>query len=600
MLFLSRYLLLVGVLFPPPSHAQDADWRVSLERCRNVYATWETEVAAAKALSLVDLVSGATRLNSLQRKAGDCLLALQNDLEAVEETDAWWKPTEATHDGVPTTAKTVQQRVLEVEKNLLQGATPEWNKKPSLGGWAIGSSVDYKRPREYLEDAGAVSKKWSELAPKFAPVLEGLVSRMKPHVGLAVDTRDCRALWLLESADTNEAQRMELPAGSRIGFCLQALMNDLDTLERHLRTLTTQPKNITVTDIKDWREPTLHGAAIGSVQSVEIDIDKYLIDSHLVHKSNMETWRTAENEAAPGLGDTVHSVMSFRGLRELVSLLFTAEMALLDMRSDGDRSVFASQDTKAKPFPTATLLLESDHFGAERSPWAHFSFGGQLSALPAINLLNRQPTDSTPPDNGGQLPASGEINSGDAIYPTFQQAFVWDLNARVHSRLSDRLEVSGVGFLGQSVLLDDKSLIERDEDFVGVPLDNETGRAEIFKGWLVEARTFDLGLDIIHGEHSYLNPRFSIAYGERWNDRLVPEVGSPIPKDKWMKSRLFRFRWNIRNTLASRDKFQKPLLVTFSFGVEREWWPDNTGLPTITALYFSGDFDLTKIIKKGE
>jgi hypothetical protein len=162
------------------------------------------------------------------------------------------------------------------------------------------------------------------------------------------------------------------------------------------------------------------------------------------------------------------------------------------------------------------------------------------------------------------------------------------------------MEVSALGFLGQSILLDDKSLVERGEDFVGVPVENQAGRAEIFRGWLVEARAFDLGLDVIHGESSYLNPRFSIAFGERWNERFVPPEGLGIPDDRWKKSRLFRFRWNIRSTIASRDRYEKPLLVTFSFGLEREWWPGNRALPSITTLFFSGDFDLNKIIKSKE
>jgi hypothetical protein len=417
------------------------------------------------------------------------------------------------------------------------------------------------------------------------------VSQLKPRVGLVVDVRECRALWLLRNNDSSVAlSETNLPPATRIGFCVEALRNDLEVLDKYLRSLPTQPRNVKATDIASWVEPTFHGAAIGSVQSIEIEIDKYLIDSHLVNESKNTIWLAAKRRLAPGLGDIIHSVMSLRGLRELISFLFTTEAALLDMRRDGDTSVFVPEDAKAKTFPTASLLIESDHFGAERSPYAHASFGGTLAALPVVNLLKQEPSDEE----------TSNADANDAIFPTFQQAFVWDLIGRFHSNPWGRLEVSGSGFLGQSILLDDKSLVERDTDFVGIPLNNETGRAEDFWGWMAEARVFDLDLEIIHGEHSYLNPRFSIGFGQRWNNRLVPETGSSVPHDQWKRSNLFRFRWNIRNSLVSRDKFQKPLLVTFSFGVEREWWPNNTGLPSVTAIFFSGDFDINKIIKKKE
>jgi hypothetical protein len=605
MRLVKRSLLLVVLLFSAQVRAQTLTPDDLLEKCRKLYSTWETNVATAKGIATADPVDGARRLDALERNAGECLEALQNDLTAVETTRQWWEPVAPVairgKETKKTAARTVQQRDSEMEKSL-QGANPSWKQGATLLGSAIGTPVDYKRPSDYLRDSGTVAKKWSELAKRFAPVLQNLVTRMKPRVGLAIDTRDCRALWLTKDDAEPLEQDKVLPAETRIGFCLQALRNDLETLEKHLRSLKTQPKNVKQDDIKDWGEPSLHGAAIGSVQSVDVDIDKYLVDGQLVHESRNGTWSRVQHAVAPGLGDVVHSIMSFRGLRELLSTLLTGEVALLDMRRDG-ASVFAQEDTKGKTLPTASLLIESEHFGAETSPYFHFSFGGQLAALPTLNLLKQSSTEeATPSDSASAEPSTSSeaVETEEKFYPTFQQGLVWDLNGSLHSAPWGRLEVSGGVFLGQTILLDDKSLIERDKSFVGVSLTNGTGRAEIFKGWFIQARTYDLDLNIIHGEHSYLNPRFSIAYGERWNDRLVPETGSDTPASQWKKSRLFRFRWNIRNSLASRDKFQKPLLVTFSFGIEREWWPGNAGLPTVTTVFFSGDFDLRKIIKQKE
>lgn len=580
--FLRKFSFMLSLLLATSLEAQErSSPAFSIAACRTIYSTWDAQSEALKIRGESAPGPSAEEQHSLERLAGRCLQALQNDLESIEKTENWWEQR-------PTEAQRVEARVADLQESLGR-ARPQWHDETTLHGEAIGAPVDYRSPGDYLRDAGLVSKKWFDLARRFAPVLEGRILRMRRVAGLAVDTRDCRSLWLMASAgkrresDDSPPPQPSLNDKPRIGFCLRALQNDLETLDKHLRSLPTQPKSIKVGDVKTWDEPTLQGAAIGSVQSVEVDIDKYLVDGYLVHK--YKRWIEIEREVAPGLKDAVESVMSFRGLRDLFSLLLTTDMVLLDMRDDGD-DIFVSEDAKAKTFPTAVLFIESDHFLAEEFRPAHLSFGGQIAALPVLNLLNQQPPE------GSTLPA----DEAERIYPTFQQALVWDLKALAHSAFK-RFEVSLGGFLGQSILLDDKSLIERDKDFVGIPLENGTGRAEIFKGFFVELRAYDLDFNIIHGEHSYLNPRFSIAYGHRWNDRFVPETGSSIPSDSWKESRVFRFRWNIRNSLASRDKYQGPLLVTFSFGVEREWWPGNAGLPTITSVFFSGDFDLKKIIK---
>jgi hypothetical protein len=568
------------ILAASPQAQEDFSSSLFIDDCRKTFSTWNEQAEALKVNQQTDPGPSAEKLNLLEHRAGRCLEALENDLGSIEKTENW-------RERVSTEAQGVEVRVADLKASLGK-AEPQWDDKISLKGNAIGAPVDFRAPGDYLLDAAAVSKTWSTLVARYAPVIDELILRMKRHAGLAVDTRECRSLWLLarstKPAKNGDAPPSPLPQDQqRIGFCLQALMNDLETLDKHLRSLATPPRSVKAADVKGWSEPTLQGEAIGSVQSVEVDIDKYLVDAYLVHQ--YKTWREIEMKVAPGLKGIVESVMSFRGLRDLFSLLLSADMAFLDMGNDGD-DVFVTEDAKAKTFPTFELSMESDHFLAEQSPVAHVSFGGGIAALPALNLLNEQPAEGS----------TTAADTTEPIYPTFQQALVWDLNALGQTTFK-RFELSYGVFVGQSILLDDKSLVERDEDFVGVPLENGSGRAATFKGFLVEMRVYDLDWNIIHGEHSYLNPRFSIAYGQRWNDRFVAE--GEDSRD-WRKSNFFRFRWNIRNSLVSRDKFQGPLLVTFSFGVEREWWPGDTGLPTITTVFFSGDFDLKKVIKSKE
>lgn len=276
-------------------------------------------------------------------------------------------------------------------------------------------------------------------------------------------------------------------------------------------------------------------------------------------------------------------VLSKRGLLEPFAAVFNGALALA---ATGNSSVRSAQDAIQPQF-RGTIDWESEHFAGDNgwSKYAHFSFGGTFGYAPIMLLTDLQKNDAAQPG---------------PPRPLFQQGLVWDITPRLNTRAFDEGEFSIFGRFGQSWYTSEVTSFKAGDDtIVATVTNNNVNRAATFWETGAEFRIFNKPLHIIHGEKSYITPKFSVSGGFR-DDTRFKRAGEISDYDTPESRTFVRFLVTLDKVLFPKTQDQPQSFFSASFGVDYERPLDDDRVPAATRLLFKSDFDLFKLFQSGK
>lgn len=277
------------------------------------------------------------------------------------------------------------------------------------------------------------------------------------------------------------------------------------------------------------------------------------------------------------------TTLNKRGLLEPFAAVFNGALALA---ATGNSSVRSAQDAIQPQF-RGTIDWESEHFAGDtgRSKYAHFSFGGTFGYAPIMLLSDIQ-------KNGAAQAGSPR--------PLFQQGLVWDITPRLNTRAFDEGEFSIFGRFGQTWYTSEVTSFKAGDDtIVATVIDNSVNRAATFWETGAEFRIFNKPLRIIHGEKSYITPKFAVSGGFR-DDTRFKRTGEISLYDTPENRTFVRFLVTLDKVLFPKSQDQPESFFSASFGVDYERPLDEERVPAATRLLFKSDFDLFKLFQSGK
>ena len=323
------------------------------------------------------------------------------------------------------------------------------------------------------------------------------------------------------------------------------------------------------------------------------EVNVFLINEHAAYKA-LKSWVpklkagdphtdevVALRSAVDETSTSVHNGLDLRGLNQLFSAVLNAGAIVGNGRNTGEEAA-SDKSTEA----AAHLVWESVHFGDDGPSRVDFSAKGRVGFLPALTLVE----DAAPP----------AASQDKDMQTAYQEAFVWDIGARVNFQIRTRTasEVSLVAKAGQTVIGTGSVLVEKGgQSRLFLPVGNGAGSSEWFYESGIEYNLYGSDLDVVHGEGSVVSPLFYLGFYLRKDNRFKKE-GDLATFDSPDRRGVFRFMLDALKVVDKRELGQPPRTFALGFGVEHEFpFGSGTKVPSGTKLVFRGDIDLLRALR---
>jgi hypothetical protein len=273
---------------------------------------------------------------------------------------------------------------------------------------------------------------------------------------------------------------------------------------------------------------------------------------------------------------------------------FGANLNVLGSFGDAGAKGIPSAQNSIQPEALGQVEFESEHFGFD---WARcsnltishrptFSFGGKIGLVPALVMENLSTSSTTPLMNPKNR-------------PMFQDAFGWNLTARINVATSHFSQFDAFSTLGEDYLLSQVTSFKQGDDTItATPVSNNVGQSALY--WETGVQWKYLNTDIINAYNNktdILNPPFDISTGYRQDGRFkgVGDLAGFLNPEKYI---FLRFTVGLDKIVNwSGDQVLPGKGYTFKFGIDYERPIGDGNMPTATRYYVSANIDVMKIFK---
>ena len=285
------------------------------------------------------------------------------------------------------------------------------------------------------------------------------------------------------------------------------------------------------------------------------------------------------------------------GLTEPFSGLL--ETYLIPYSASGNNLVptaLTALNQNTQTFGAGFLSFESQHFQLKQSDAGELSLGGRVGVAPTQTLVNVSGT------------------TGPRSY--LQNAFNWDMNARLSSPIGSKTLFGLVYTFGQNVLLSQSSVITPAQNSPApsgptgsasttTPYGNHTQAAASFWEAGPELRMYPYNLQRVSADKKYLLPSFFFDTGIRF-DKRFENLNETQYGNFWRPTQRFFFRSFVTLTnVLERNPSQKSNSGLFNVAIGFEYstaWgsPPNGRLvvPADSLVYINASIDLVKAFSK--
>lgn len=386
----------------------------------------------------------------------------------------------------------------------------------------------------------------------------------------------CSAYWAVPAGKARETLAKVVVPGLVVA-CSEALLDRAQDFQRDRDAyLARDPKATT--------SPVVTAAKLGDVSPDPREPDVYIRELHHAYK-NLKGWAkllgdAQSKQAIEELRDSTHALMESRGLRSPILAEFVTGFVRTNV-GDGSGAQAGAQEKDAT-IPAGHIAWSTRHFGGDTESKADtsvdVSVGGHLGFVPALALV--EPKDA--PQGG--------------VSASYQEAFVWDLETRLHVHAWRNFELVALGRAGQTLLNSDSTLIQTKNDpagYIAVPLSG--GEARWFYEAGLTARFHVQSLQSLHEQNGLVAPAFEASAGFKRDHQFEVAQGQVAFTDP-TKRKFFRFMISgvpVRGVPA--DEKDKKRLFTLGFGVEHEWGSE--GAPKATRFLIKGNVELLKALR---
>jgi len=239
------------------------------------------------------------------------------------------------------------------------------------------------------------------------------------------------------------------------------------------------------------------------------------------------------------------------------------------------------------------LNFESEHFHTNSNTGPDLSFGGRFGVGPVETLDTVAPAPQKPSPTG--------------VYTLHQNAFIWDLNARLNWRLGRKAELSLPMFrFGETILMDDSVSVSAQPTTTAMPIANNRGKSAWFWEAAPEYRLYPKLLATIEDSKKFLEPSFSFSTGYRRDSRFDPFPGSGIESFANPTKRWFIRSFVTLTKVAQKDFSSTTTANPFDVSIGVEWdttWGTSggkagPGVPDATRIFINASIDLVKVFTK--
>ncbi len=392
----------------------------------------------------------------------------------------------------------------------------------------------------------------------------------------------CSAYWAVTAPDekVSDSTRADLAKSATPGVvaaCSEALLERAQTFQGDRDAYLAR-------DRQDTALPTVKAASVNDVRPDPREPDAYIRELHHAYK-NLKGWEKLQGDAQSKraieeLRDSTHALMESRGLRSPILAEFVTGFVRTNV-ADGGGAPAGAQEQDAT-VPAGHIAWSTRHFGRDTESRTDtsvdVSVGGHLGFVPALALV--EPKDA--PQGG--------------VSASYQEAFVWDLEGRLHVHAQRNFELVALGRAGQTLLNSDSTLIQTKSDpdgYIAVPLSG--GEARWFYEAGLTARFHVQSLQSLHEQNGLVAPAFEASAGFKWDHQFEAAQGQVAFADP-TKRKFFRFMISgvpVRG--VPPDEKDKKRLFTLGFGVEHEWGSE--GAPQATRFLIKGNVELLKALR---
>ena len=256
-------------------------------------------------------------------------------------------------------------------------------------------------------------------------------------------------------------------------------------------------------------------------------------------------------------------------------------------------------DTGASGIPSAKNTIDTETLGQIEFESEHFfynykrclsrrptfSFGGLVGLQPALvmeNLTSMSATIAIPKNR-----------------PMFQDAFGWNLIARMNVATSQLSQVAAFADFGGKYLISQVSSFKQGDDtIVATPVANQVGQSATYWETGVEWKYLNTPIANAYlNKTDVLTPPFAISVGYKHDNRFNRAgdlAGFSSPEARFF----FRFTVGLNKIKNwSTQEVEPSKGYTFKFGIDYEKPVSDSKMPVSTRYYVSGNFDINKIFK---